>query len=71
MFAGVAPGLKSDAQGGIMPFAGVITPIDGLGPLGELFSPIKCVQNPFSVLRIKCAHLSHCDLKRQPLSTKL
>ena len=34
-FAGVAPGLKSAAHGGIMPFTQNLTPIDGLGPLGE------------------------------------
>ena len=34
-FAGVAPGVKSEAHGGIMPFTGNLTPIDGLGPFGE------------------------------------
>ena len=34
--AGVAPGLKSAAHGGMMPFTENLTPIDGLGPLGEL-----------------------------------
>jgi hypothetical protein len=35
-FAGVAPGLKSAAHGGMMPFTENLTPIDGLGPLGQL-----------------------------------
>jgi hypothetical protein len=34
-FAGVAPGLKSAAHGGTMPFTQNLTPIDGLGPFGE------------------------------------
>lgn len=35
LFAGAAQGLKSDAHGGIMPFTQNLTPIDGVGPLGE------------------------------------
>lgn len=64
MFANVAPGLKSEANGGMMPFEGVITPIDGLGPLGESQS------SP----RVLPSGNNHTDplfpLRRQPFPTK-
>lgn len=46
MFAGVASGLKSEAHGGMMPFAGSLTPIDVLGPLGEssLVACLVCIE---------------------------
>ena len=33
-FADMIPGLKNESNGTIMPFTGVLTPIEGLGPLG-------------------------------------
>jgi hypothetical protein len=38
-FADMIPGLKHESNGTIMPFTGILTPIDGFGPLGGESQP--------------------------------
>ena len=40
-FADMIPGLKNDSNGTIMPFTGVLTPIDGFGPPGGEYQPLN------------------------------
>jgi hypothetical protein len=66
-FAGVAPGLKSAAHGGMMPFTENLTPIDGLGPHGESRLVVVALQSKDKITY----RSTYVQKYRQPVSTQL